>query len=179
MKNIFAIFVMVALSATAFAEDSAITAQVLKQHKAITGDECQADLPAALSTPEIYDVGNGVSLYVVQCMMGAYQGYGKGYSVVANSEGGLSIKQVMVLAYDEELKAVVATADLPDASYDTKTKKLSTNSRGTGMGDCGQSSISQISLAGYSGIYVKTVQIRDKSNCDGKMNAWPVVFKQK
>ncbi len=144
---------------------------VLEVHRALTSD-CQDDFP---SGPETYDLGHGKKLFMVPCIMGAYQGSYNAY--IASGENNKDVTPVMVFAYDEMLKAVVATTDLTEASYDPVKKTLHTFAKGRGIGDCGQTSTSKIVVDQY-GAVVKTVNIRAKVECDGKMNAWPVVFKQ-
>jgi hypothetical protein len=62
--------------------------------------------------------------------------------------------------------------------YNPQTKILSTYGKGRGLGDCGGSSKIKITLNEYGSVDVKTIEIRRKDKCDGKLNPWPVVFKQ-
>ncbi len=147
---------------------------VLKLHSALsTGDaECSEDL----EKPEKFDLGQGRNLYIVQCMMGAYQGSANAYITEDNEA---IATPVMTLAYDELGKSVVSNLSLGEAYFDKEKSQIYTHSKGRGIGDCGQSSITKISLTDYGSISVRTTEIRAKSKCDGKMNNWPVVFKQK
>ena len=148
-----------------------LPAAVAKKHSAITDDACDKDLSA---TVETHDLGQGHTLYLVPCYMGAYQGTWNGY--IAKGD---QVNPVMVLSHDEAIKAVVADMNLTEPSFDQKTKTLTTFAKGRGMGDCGQSSVSQIAVNQYGYATVKTTEIRAKVKCDGKYRTWPVVFKQK
>jgi hypothetical protein len=78
----------------------------------------------------------------------------------------------------EKDKSIIGTLELTEADYDPATKTLSTFAKGRGIGDCGQSSKSIVNTEDYMAT-VRTVEIRSKSKCDGKLSDWPVVFKQK
>ena len=85
----------------------------------------------------------------------------------------------MILSYDETVNGVVADLNLSEAAFDLKTKTLTTFAKGRGIGDCGQTSKTLVAVSPYGNVAVKTVEIRAKIKCDGRMNNWPVVFKQK
>lgn len=53
------------------------------------------------------------------------------------------------------------------------------NGKGSGLGDCGQLSVTSIEKNKWSGVQVITTEIRAKINCDGEVETdWPAVFKQ-
>lgn len=149
--------------------------KVLKLHKTLHSDSC--DNVEDLNTPvESFKIGSkNQFLFLVPCMLGAYQGSTMGYIV---SSGG-DIQPLMVLSYDDSLQAVVASLDLVGVSFDPTTHILFTFSKGRGLGDCGQSSQSLIQESSFGYISVKTFEIRNKSQCDGNYEAeWTIVFKQ-
>lgn len=173
-SNVSLITLFVSLNAFATDPLAGLPANVAARQKVLIADgSCQADLP---SGSETYGLKKDVNLYLVPCVLGAYQGSSRAYM---SEDNGTTITEVLVLAYDEESKSIVASGDLGEASYDAKTQTLATSAKGRGLGDCGQSSLSKILLGQYGGYTVKTVEIRDKSKCDGKYRVWPVVFTQK
>jgi hypothetical protein len=176
MKSILFVAALLLISGQAQAGNplEGLPKSVVDKHIALNGpDNCQDDLP---SGSEVFEIAKGKKLYIVPCIMGAYQGSGQVY-VTSNND--LDVEPVIVLAYDEIAKGVVGTTNLGDPTYDSKTKILSSSGRGRGIGDCGQSSASRIIVDEYGGVSVKTVEIRAKIKCDGKLTKWPVVFKQK
>ena len=148
-----------------------LPAAVAKKHLAISDNACDTDLS---SNVEAHDLGQGYTLYLVPCYMGAYQGSWYGY--IAKGE---QVNPVIVLSHDEAAKAFVADMNLIEPGFDEKTKTLTTFAKGRGLGDCGQTSVSQIIVTDYGYVTVKTTEIRSKVKCDGKYRTWPVVFKQK
>lgn len=144
---------------------------VAKKHLAITDSQCSSDLTENVET---YDLGQGHSLYLVPCYLGAYQGSWNAY--IAKGE---QVDPVIVLSYDETVKAVTGTFLLTEPAYDAKTNTLTTFGKGRGLGDCGQSSVTKVILSSYGYVSIKTTEIRAKIECDGKYNSWPIVFKQK
>ena len=167
-------FVSLILSSTAFAVDplEPLPEAVAKKHVGILGEECNLESPRAT---EIHDLGQGTKLYLVPCVVGAYQLSARAYIAKNNDQ---NIQQVMVLAYSEISKAIVPTLNLGDPEFNRKMGILSTTTKGRGLGDCGQSSLTKISRTQY-GIETYTIQVKAKPTCDGKMKPWPTVFKQK
>ncbi len=175
MKSILNLFIAtLILSSTAFAVDplEPLPETIAKKHVAIMGDVCDLESPRAT---EIHELGMGYKLFIVPCIIGAYQLSARAYIA---DEKDQNISQVMVLAYSEISKAIVPTLDLGDPEFNRKTGVLSTMAKGRGMGDCGQSSKTKITRTPY-GIEVHTLQVNAKPDCDGKMKDWPSVFKQK
>lgn len=172
MKSIFTGFMIAMSFSSAFAAKptDGLPASVLKIHNAIAAQDCDASLEQASDS---FDLGNGNTLYLVPCTMGAYQGSSKAYLAAKDF-----VSQVTVLA--KEGTALVGTQDLTSADFDAKTGLLSTFTKGRGIGDCGQSSQTKISTDKYGSVNIKTIEIRSKDACDGKyVDTWPVVFKQK
>ena len=149
-----AILVLAALlSLQTFAEDRSaadnsagkvsLATSVLKRHQmAIDSEDCQADEMLGMQT-SVSDLGQGRKLYIVGCMMGAYQGSSRAYVTSGEQESNVLDVNVLSATVDKE---IVATNELGDASYDSKTGLLYTNAKGRGMADCGDSSISKISI---------------------------------
>lgn len=175
IKSILIGTLSVLVMSTAFADSSALPDAVKTLHNALAQNDCQSDL---LDQTQSYDLGKGYKLTIVPCIMGAYQGSSRVYI----SKDGSSVQPVVVLESLDGISAadqsIVGTMELTEADYDPATKTLSTFAKGRGIGDCGQSSKSIISIEDYMAT-VKTVEIRSKSKCDGKMSDWPVIFKQK
>lgn len=168
-----AALILFSINTSAFAaEIETLPANILAKHLAITGNECNSDIPGN----EEFDLGGKAKLYMIRCYMGAYQG---SYKVYLSEYDGSSITQVAVLDYSEMAKGVVSNLDLMEASYSPETKTLSTFSKGRGLGDCGTSTVSRVVISEYGGVAIKTVEIRAKAKCDGDYKDWPVVFKQK
>ena len=177
LKTIIMTAAALTICSTALAEGKVgkPAAAVLAKHKAIMGDECEAELEEQSST---YQLNGKKSLVIIPCYMGAYQGSSRVYIVSGNTPDATYVEQVSVLAYDDSSKGVVGTLDLTSADYDEKTKTLYTFAKGRGIGDCGQSSQSKVIADEYT-VTVKTVEITSKGDCDGNFDAeWPVVFKQ-
>jgi hypothetical protein len=150
--------------------------KALELHGALYSDSCDllGDLPFE---PDVVSLSPKTDLVFIPCMMGAYQGSHMGYIVKKNQKPQI----LTVLSYDssEEVKAVVASSDLVGYDFDPDTGILSTFSKGRGLGDCGQSSKSLIAenSAGY--VSVKTIEIRNKTECDLNYDTeWTIVFKQ-
>jgi hypothetical protein len=173
MKSTFLILLAFALP-SAFAVDptQGLPANVKNLHLAATQNGCETDLP---SGAEKHDLGQNRFLYIVPCIMGAYQGSSRVYITEGADE--FQVSQVAVLSRNEQAKAIVSELELTDAGYDPKTQILSTHARGRGIGDCGQSSRTKIMVDQYFWT-AKTIEIRSKPNCDGKLTQWPVVYKQ-
>lgn len=173
MKNsLVAAFVLIGISSLTTAQDKVVIPDsILARHVAITGEDCQSDLPGS----EVIDLGKGANLYLVQCTMGAYQG---SYRAYLTESDGAFFSQVSILDYSELAKGVVSSLDLMEAAYSAETKTLSTFSKGRGLGDCGSSTSSQIYRSEYGSVVIKTTEIRTKVACDGDYKDWPVVFKQ-
>jgi hypothetical protein len=170
MKSLLGFLTAIALSTVAFAN---VAPEVLAKHRAIMGGECEADQEANATA---YDLAADRKLVIIPCYMGAYQGSARAYLTVGSGEA-TSVSQISVLAL--EGKTLVATLDLGDGEYDPKTKTIYTHSRGRGIGDCGQSSQSKVSVDQYGSISIKTTKIYNKDKCDGKMTDWPLAFSQK
>lgn len=146
---------------------------VAKRQKVLIEDEtCEADLGVS---SQVIELKENVNLYLVPCIMGAYQGSSRAYIL----QHGNTVTEVTVLAYDELAKAIVGSLELGEVQYDSKTAILSTFTKSRGLGDCGQSSVSKIMVDQYGSVTVKTVEVRAKDKCDGKYGKWPIVFKQK
>ncbi|MBC7420739.1 MAG: DUF1176 domain-containing protein [Bdellovibrio sp.] len=151
-----------------------LPASVALLHSALYGANiCSKDLPVG---SEIYELGKGKKLYLVPCVMGAYQGSTNAF--ITENDDQIAVP-LMVLAFDEVINGIAPTLELTEASYDEKKMLLYSSAKGRGLGDCGQSSISKIELSEYGTVGVKTVEVRSKSKCDGKLSGWPIVFKQK
>jgi hypothetical protein len=171
MKSIFTGLVVLMSFSNAFAAKptDGLPDAVAKYHLAIAGEDCDPELEQGSST---FELGQGRQLHIVPCMMGAYQGSSKAYI----STNGLYPTQVIVL---DKGDALVGSVDLMEADFDSKTGILSTWGKGRGLGDCGNASKTKIALDKYGSVSVKTIEIRSKQKCDGKLTDWPVVFKQK
>ena len=170
MKSLFGFLTVLALATTAIAD---VSPEVLAKHRAIMGSECEEGQEANASS---YDLFGDRKLVIIPCYFGAYQGSSRAYLTVG-SGGETSVSQIALLSM--EGKTLVSSLDLGDADYDPKTKTISTSARGRGIGDCGQSSQSKVSVDQYGSISIKTTKIYSKNNCDGKMTAWPLAFSQK
>lgn len=173
MKSILTGFVILMSFSSAFAArpTDGLPESLKKVYTALMANACDQELDQA---PESFVLGGGNTLYLVPCMMGAYQGSSNAFIL-----NGDYVSQVAVLA--TEGKTIVPTLDLMSASYEPKTGILSTFAKGRGIGDCGQSSETIVKYDNsYGGVTTKTIEIRSKSKCDGKfVDTWPVVFKQK
>lgn len=175
MKSILNLFMTtLILSSTALAVDplEPLPESIANKHVAIMGDACDLESPRAT---EIHELGMGYKLFIVPCIIGAYQLSARVYIA---DEKEQNISQVMVLEYNEISKSIVPNLDLVNPEYSRKTGILSTMAKGRGMGDCGQSSKTKITRTPY-GMEVHTLQVNAKPDCDGKMKDWPSVFKQK
>jgi len=154
-----------------------LPAQVVAKHAGMTvGDLCQADVYDA---PETYDLGQGFKLYLVECMNGAYQSGYRAY-IAKPAEANSEVTPVIILESSELNGGIAGTLEMVEPTFNVKTGILSTFAKGRGLGDCGESSETKISIDkkfGYS--KVRTVKINAKWNCDGKYSSWPVIFKQK
>ncbi len=175
MISIFFVSVLVLFTAQIHAANplEGLPKSVVDKHTALVGkDACSDDLPFG---SESHELGNGAKLYIVPCMFGAYQGFGQVYITTNNDT---NVQPVIVLAYNELVKGIYGTTDLGDPAFDARTKTLTAFAKGRGIGDCGQSSVSKIIFSEYGSISVKTVEVRAKATCDGRMSDWPVVFRQ-
>ncbi len=170
MNSILGFLTIIVLSTTAFAEAAP---EVLAKHRAIMGSDCEAEQEANATS---YDLAPDRTLVMVPCYMGAYQGSARAYLIAGSGESA-SISQVAVLSM--EGRTLISTLDLGDGDYDPKSKTISTHARGRGIGDCGQSSQSKVSVDKYGSVSIRTTKIYSKGNCDGKMTDWPLVFSQK
>lgn len=167
---------MLTVSSAAFAVDplQGIPAEVAKRHQLFIDEKsCEPD---SVFESTSQDLGKGIKLVIVNCIMGAYQGSDKVY--LFNPNEGNTVTDVIVLRSNGK-GAVIGTSDIGSAGYEEKTHILYSQSKGRGIGDCGMSSRSKLTMTDYGSVEVKTVEIRHKINCDEKMNPWPVVFKQK
>lgn len=173
MKLILSVLVFSVMASQALAANpvEGLPASVVQRHQALYSEECQAEHPQG---PETFDLGQGHKLHLVPCVMGAYQGYSKGYFTTND----VDVRPVMILSYNSVVKGVVATVDLADANFDEGRKTLYTHAKFRGPADCGESTQSRVVEDEYS-VAVKTVLIRHKAACDGKAGQWPVVFSQK
>ena len=171
MKSILGFLTVLAVTSVTSANN--FPAEVMAKHRAIMGINCEADQEANATS---YDLGNNRSLVMIPCYMGAYQGSARAYLVFGNGADA-SIDQVAVLSM--EGKTLVPSLDLGDGDYDPKTKTIYTHAKGRGIGDCGQSSQSKVSIDQYGSVSIKTTKIYSKDKCDGKMTDWPLVFSQK
>ena len=164
------------LSFSALANDplAGLPESVTKIHQAlIANDTCMKDLQ---DSNEIVDFKNGTKLYLVRCGQYAYNTSARGYLVTTGGD----VTQVSVLTYNEITKGVEGSVDLMNMNYDAKTGALSTFAKSRGLGDCGGSSVSKVMVdKALEYVGVKTTEVRHKEECDGKIDAWPVVFKQK
>lgn len=157
--------------ALANSTDDIVPRAVVNLHAALDG-EC--DL-RNLELAEVYPVGAVNKLYLIMCQQYAYQA---SYNAYIYNEQSKTARPVMVLAYNETTKGIEPTYQLMEASYAPRTKVLSTGSKGRGLGDCGQTTDTKLIPTNGGDVLFKTFEIRHKSKCDGKMNNWPVVFKQ-
>ncbi|TNF26179.1 MAG: DUF1176 domain-containing protein [Deltaproteobacteria bacterium] len=173
MKNlIFLLITMFSLTALAVDPTEGLPEAVKAKYQAMTAGECQTDTPWGA---ESFDLQGKANLYIVPCFLGAYQSGALAFT----SDKFSNVQVVTVLSYDEIMQAVTATIDLMEPSFDPDTMTLSTYSKGRGLGDCGQTSTSKILVDDYGYVRVKTIEIRDKAECDGQYeDEWPVVFKQ-
>jgi hypothetical protein len=172
---VFAAGLLVSVNSLAEGQGSVVPATVIAKHIAIVGEFCNTDAETT-STSEAHDLADGSKLYIVTCMNAAYQ---SSYRVYLLEAGMTDLQQVMVLQYDETVGGITSTLDLMNAYYDAKTQTLGAFAKGRGLADCGQSSVSKVIKSKYGNIAVRTVEIRSKLKCDGKMTDWPVVFRQK
>ena len=175
MKSILSyFFATFVLSSTALAVDplEPLPESVAKKHISIMGAECNLESPRATET---HPLGMGYKLFIVPCIVGAYQISSRAYMADENDQ---NILQVMVLGYNEISNAIVPTLDLVDPEFNRETGVLSTMAKGRSKGDCGQSSQTKISRTQH-GMEIHTLQVNAKPDCDGKRKAWPTVFKQK
>lgn len=168
-------FIFCALNVHAGSDTKSIGEKVYQLHNTLHANSCDFDREFPIG-PEVFALDSKNSLILIPCLFGAYQGSHMAYIVSNNAE---TVKPVLVLSYDDSVKALVPSFDLTTASFDEKTGKLSTFAKGRGLGDCGQTSVSEIKKSTYGDYTVKTVEIRNKSECDGDYEAeWTLVFKQ-
>lgn len=172
MKSILFLITVFSFNALAVPLQS-LPAKVVALHQALNSG-CDAEEEANSS---VYDLGNDRALYLVPCVMGAYQGYSHGY-FSQGKDPDMYVQPIMPLSYNELTKGIEASFELGNAEYDEENKLLNVYTVGRGTGDCGQSSITQVVVSEY-GVYFKTIEVRSKSECDGKATPWPVVFEQK
>ena len=125
---------------------------------------------------QIFDMGEIGTLYVVDCNDAAYQ---SNYHVYLSSDRNQIFQQISILQYDGTNRTTGTTSDIEGVSVDVKKHTMSSFAKGRGLSDCGQSSRIQFSADHYGIVRIVTTQIRDKERCDGKYNAWPLVFSQK
>lgn len=174
MKNMLLLVITIFFSASAFAIDptSTLPADVKKKHLQMSSGECADDLPSAA---ENFDLGNEAQLYIVPCYLGAYQGASYIYAVDKFN----NITPVILLSYNDYTEAIVGSMEHTSAQFDKNTMQISTFSKGRGLGDCGETTLSKVVAYDDGYVSVKTIQIRAKAECDGDFDAtWPVVFKQ-
>lgn len=173
MWTLFSAFSML-FGFNAFAVDplAGVPASVANLHQVVTANGCDTDLSHGT---EVFDLGFGKKLYLVPCMMGAYQGFGRAYLTGSDDQ---FVEQVAILTWNEVVNGVASEFDITDLAYDPATKLLTSRGKGRGIGDCGTSTVSKVIVDKYT-VGVKTVEVRSKPKCDGKLSRWPIVFKQK
>jgi hypothetical protein len=143
-------------------------------HYEVNGKECDMSLA---QEAEGFDLGHNATLVLFPCGRGAYQTSYVGYIMTQ-----FSISQVVVLSWEGYL---TSTNWLSEAYYDSATKELLTFAKSRGIGDCGQTSKSKISVDDYGYVSIKTTEITYQ-DCLNDIESdevllidnWPVVFKQ-
>ena len=178
MKSLFGFLSVLTLTTAALALEppplaNPVSPEIIAKHRAMVSGQCEAEQEANATA---YDLTPTVKLVMVPCFMGAYQGSARAY-LTYGSGAELSLEPIALLSM--EGKTIVATLDLGDGDFDSKTNTIYTHAKGRGIGDCGQSSQSKVSVDQYGSVSIKTVKINSKDKCDGKMTAWPLVFSQK
>jgi hypothetical protein len=180
MRIKFLLFIFAGVIATPSSNSAPIrptNEAVRAYHLAVSGDTCDADLANTFMT---YELGQGNLLVIVPCDLDAYQRSDRAYIRKVYDDGNDTIAQVMVLEKNETLNnALVSSLELTSTGFDQKKRILKSVYKNTNLGDCGQSSLSKVMLDEEGNAQVKTIEIRHKSNCDGKVTRWPVVFRQK
>jgi hypothetical protein len=77
-------------------------------------------------------------------------------------------------------KSLTGSTELSQATYNEKTKTLTTLALGRGIGDCGQSSVSKLAFdTDTDSAFFKTIEIRSKDVCNGSPGDFPRVFHQR
>jgi hypothetical protein len=170
MKFLVTALITLAFSTAALAVSLPPAVQAM--HKALTENGCNPDA----EEPVMYKISDTVNLHIVPCYMGAYQGTG---NVYLENTAYKTVEPVSFLTYSELAGGIVGNFNFGDPSYEPETSLLYSFSKGRGLADCGDASISKVVTSKY-GVAVKTIEIRHKAKCDGgDPGDWPVVFRQK
>jgi hypothetical protein len=169
-----------ALTSSAFALDPLenLPAKVAMVHKALIDNKtCQPDV---YNKSEKYPLSPTINLFIVTCNVGSYQDYSRIYITESGDE---LVRQISLLSFNPQIngqpKYLNSSLDWGGASFDPKSQNLYTHEKSRPVGDCGQSSISKISIGKFGGFNLKTIEIRNKDKCDNNVSSeWPIVYKQ-
>jgi hypothetical protein len=172
MKTTLLVFVLLSLNALAKNSTDGLPEVVKNYFLTTAAKSCDLDHDFHEGSKK-YVINGKTDLYIVPCWEGAYQTSSVLYIVTNDT----NVTALNVLSYALDSNSVFPSTDVTNVEFDPSTRLLTTFSKARGLGDCGQSSVSKIMVESYF-TFAKTIEIRNKSNCDTKMDNWPVVFKQ-
>jgi len=124
---------------------------------------------------ESYPLGDGRTLYAVQCMLGAYQ---VGYTMVLQDKPDAKGSALKFPQYDSDGKKTIRNEDADMAgqfTFDPQAKELTVLALARGLGDCG--SLVRYAFPAQGGVKVVEARLRECKDPPKAVDPkkWPVV----
>ena len=137
-------------------------------------EPCNESVPEGADGVSVYKVSD--DQYVVQLLCGvyAYQNSYLFYNIHVAPNGSETAVEISFDTFRDSGRS--STNVLIGASFDPATKTLTTLEKARGAGDCG-------GAATYEwrediGGFFDLTEFRQKTECDGEVGEWPVIFQQ-
>jgi len=141
-------------------------------------DRCEWEMSpdqAAEFGAQSHDLGEGKTLYLIDCLRGAYQS-----SSLAFVADGDALNQVFFAYYGDEF-GWGGTDLITSPEFDAAAKKLHSFAKARGIGDCGSVATYQWSEYGFKLLEYRYRNCPDDGAADGdsEMPEFPVIYKAK
>lgn len=135
---------------------------------------CDQAVPEGVDGVSVYEVSDDHYVIQILCGVHAYQNSYIFYNLHIGPNGEQSPIEMSFDTFTDSGRS--STNVLIGASFDSQTKTLTTLEKARGAGDCGGAATYEWreDIGGFFGL----TEFRQKTECDGKVGEWPVIFQQ-
>lgn len=148
---------------------------IMKRHSQIAASIGASIFPYGCEKSEATIVttdsfSNGLLLFGITCNLAAYN---ESQVFYLSTRAGLSSAMPIQFSVFSMKEGLSATPELWNVTYDGRSATIISRYKARGIEDCGTSGTWR-----RVGTLFELLLFREKSECDGEMNEWPVVFRK-